>query len=201
MKKLVFFDFDGVLVDTLNVAYSINIEVNDDLSLDEYISFFEGNIHHRPLRSNGQHKNYHPDFYALYDHRSRELMIPEILKKILKELSEKYILVVISGTHTNSILKILDREGVRDLFKDILGPNVHTSKVSKIKMMLDKYGLLPEETAFVTDTNGDVREASECGVNSVAVTWGYHDHERLKKSQPAKIISNPLDLPKAIEEI
>lgn len=44
-KKIVMFDFDGVLIDTLLPCYKINVEANEDLDMEEYKNMFNGNIH------------------------------------------------------------------------------------------------------------------------------------------------------------
>ena len=93
-KKLVIFDFDGVLVDTLEMLFSINQKINEDFSLEEYKSLFEGNIY-TSLRKNGKPKNTHPDFFNLYNLNSRKIVVPEILKFVIKELNKNYILVII----------------------------------------------------------------------------------------------------------
>jgi phosphoglycolate phosphatase len=83
----------------------------------------------------------------------------------------------------------------------VLGYDFHTSKVVKINYLLDKYKISPENSVFITDTLGDVREANECNVKSIGVTWGLHKEDTLKMGNPEKIIENPIDLFDAIEEI
>ena len=68
-------------------------------------------------------------------------------------------------------------------------------------MLLDKYKITSEDAVFITDTVGDIVEARECGVRSIAVSWGFHEIETLEKARPAKIVSTPADLLRAIKEI
>ena len=196
-KKLVIFDFDGVLVDTLFVGHSVTKEVNENISVDEYKSFFEGNIND----SIGKKINPHPDFFGRYDDYAREIKVPDILKEIIKELAQKYTLVIVSSTGTSSIKKILERENVLQKFETILGNDVETSKVKKIKMILDKYNALPKDAVFITDTLGDILEGEKCGVKAIAVTWGFHDRKTLEKGNPVAIIDDPRDLVGTIENV
>jgi len=78
---------------------------------------------------------------------------------------------------------------------------VHESKVHKIKLLLEKYSMSPENTIFVTDTLGDIKEAQECNVPTLAVTWGFHARETLEKGNPTKIIDHFEELEPAIHEI
>lgn len=197
-QKLVVFDFDGVLVDTLGINFEINKETQPDLTLDEYKSFLEGNIHE--AIASGRKKAI-PDFNDKFRARTRQLKIPMILKEILHDLSSKYILTIVSSSSDNIIKEITERENVSNFFADILGSEINKNKVLKIKMLFDKYGAKPENAIFITDTLGDIREASECNVRSIAITWGFHDKATLLKGNPFAIIDDPRALVPTIEKI
>lgn len=48
MIKAIIFDFDGVIHDTFDLAYKINVEISEKkLSKDNYRDFFNGNIFER----------------------------------------------------------------------------------------------------------------------------------------------------------
>jgi len=197
-KKLILFDFDGVLVDTLGVAFNINVEVMPDLSLETYKSFFEGNIH--DAIASGKKKRI-PDFDDKFRSYTRELKIPEALKKVLQSLSSSNIITIVSSSSTNIIKEIITREKVDTYFSDVFGGDVHTNKVTKIKTLLEKYGISPGKAVFITDTLGDILEAKACGVKSIAVSWGFHDLNRLEKGNPFKIVHTPEELLSSIEGV
>jgi phosphoglycolate phosphatase len=190
-KKIVIFDFDGVLVDTLIASYDVFKEVNENVKLDEFKSLYEENLHealkNRKLIS-------HPDYFCQYDKHTREIKVPNILKKIVQELSLKYILAIVSSTQTSSIEKILKREDLLAYFDDVLGYDFTSNKVEKINNILKKYEISSENTVYITDTLGDIREAQKCEVKSIAVTWGFHDRETLGKGNPITIIDDPNDM-------
>lgn len=125
---------------------------------------------------------------------------PEI-KKVITELHSKYILAIVSSTSTRSIQNYLEREGFSVIFVDIAGGDMLGSKTNKIKALLKKYEVAPEEAVYITDTVSDLIEARECGVQSIAVTWGYQNENTLQKANPAKVINKPEDLINAIETI
>ena len=125
---------------------------------------------------------------------------PEI-KKVLIELHSKYMLAIVSSTSTRSIQNYLEEEKLAGVFSDIAGADVYGSKTSKIKALLGKYKVVPGEAVYITDTVGDILEAQEGEVKSIAITWGYQDEQTLLKAKPDKIISNPEDLINAIETI
>ncbi len=199
-KKLVIFDFDGVLVDTLEACFSIASSVNENLSLDEYRTFFEGNIYEAKRLDGGEPRKYIPEFFERYDTATRRLVIPSPLKDLVKKFAGEYALAIVSSTPTDLIRNILARENLADCFKEILGSDIHNSKVIKIKMLLDQYSIAPVETIFITDTLGDIREGEKCGVRSIAVVWGFHERERLERGNPVAIVENASELQSAIEK-
>lgn len=54
--------------------------------------------------------------------------------------------------------------------------------------------MLPKDAVFITDTLGDIREARECDIDSIAVTWGFHERKTLEKGNPIVIVSDPREL-------
>lgn len=120
--------------------------------------------------------------------------------RILKELSLKYKLAIISSTHSSYIKNYLNDKNLLEEFAEILGSDFDLSKADRIRNLLKKYSIKSEETVYVTDTVGDINEARGCGVKSIAVTWGFHEEKTLREANPEKIISNPADLIKAIVE-
>lgn len=199
-KKIVMFDFDGVLVDTLIHSYTITQETNENLSIEEYKTFFNGNIHDAS-RKNNQSVKYDPEFHQKYRHLVREIKIPDVLKQGIVELAQFYMLVIVSSTLSESIKEILVREGIEGSFEDILGADIHPSKVFKIKTVLEKYTATPDDCVFVTDTLGDIQEATECDVRTIAVTWGFQERENLEKGNPLAIIDDPSALADTIKNM
>ncbi|MES3032157.1 MAG: HAD-IA family hydrolase [Patescibacteria group bacterium] len=197
--KLIIFDFDGVLVDTLIMTYEITKEINPEMSLEDFRLLNNGNFLHS-IENSLTIKN-HPEFFERYKEESRELKIPPSLKDLIYKLSKECTLAIVSSSLSSLIKDILDREDAMPYFMDILGSDLHKSKVFKNKMLLEKYKVDPKDAVFITDTVGDILEARECGIKSIAVTWGFQDAESLQKAKPAKIVSMPEDLMQAITEL
>lgn len=198
-KKLIIFDFDGVLIDTLIPCYEISREVNESMTLEDYQSYFDGNI----FSSLGVGKNLrkkHPNFENRYEERTREVVIPSEIKNFLTNLSKTHNFVIVSSTPTRLIEQIFDREGIRNLFSDILGCDVHVNKAIKLDMVLQKYSTIPKDTVFITDTLGDIREGNEVAIPSIAVTWGYQDRNTLRKGEPFAIVDTVQELEQTLEK-
>src|SRR6185369_6110369 len=125
----------------------------------------------------------------------------EILHNTILSLAPENRLAIVSSTNGSFIQDFLAKEGLLQYFSDILGSDVHISKTLKIRMILEKYNIMPVDAVFITDTLGDIKEANECGVRSIAVTWGLHDRSVLERGEPAKIVDDPQNLLKSIKEI
>ncbi len=119
---------------------------------------------------------------------------------VIKSLTENYPLIIVSSTITSPIREYMEGHRATSYFKEIMGNDVHKSKVEKIKMIFDKYGVGPNNCVFITDTLGDIREAEKTGVKSIAVTWGFHDKETLARGNPITIVDKPEELLIEIEK-
>lgn len=199
MIKVVLFDFDGVIVDTFAFCHRI-ANMRAPVDEEDYRSRFEGNI-------NDALKNIRPSStpeFRFFDHYTPELMAccahPDVIRAI-KELAETRVLIIISSTISQPIADFLEQNGIKNAFREILGNDVEKSKVKKIKDALERYGIAPSEAVFVTDTLGDIKEADACGVQSIAVTWGYHPRETLERGHPYRIIESPDEIIPAIRSL
>ena len=200
--KTVFFDFDGVLAHTEKLCFEIHKIKNKDLTWENFQEYSSGNFHdgYDQAVKEGRHIPA-DDFYGQYEQGLSMMSIEEILHDAICVLAEKFRLAIISSTDTGYIRDFLAKENLTDKFNDILGADIHRNKTFKIRMLLEKYGISPEEAVFITDTLGDMKESRECGVPSIGVTWGLHDRSFLEKGDPAHIIENPQELVGAIASV
>jgi phosphoglycolate phosphatase len=88
----------------------------------------------------------------------------------------------------------MGKNGLISYFDEVMGNDIHNSKIVKIKMVFSKHNARPNDCVFITDTLGDMREAASCDVSSIGVTWGYHKKENLLKGNPYQIAENPENL-------
>lgn len=196
-NKIVFFDFDGVIVDTYKFCFDI-VQSREYITEEEYRRRFDGNIHDA-VRKLKDPNSTAGDFTARY--------IPELMKcqpvkemdLAIRKLAEKYTLIIVSSTASKPIDDYLVKVGLRECFTEILGADVDKSKVNKINASLKKYAVEPEEAFFITDTLGDMREADKCNVESIAVTGGYHDEIDLKRGRPLAIAHSGADVLRVVE--
>lgn len=181
-KKIVLFDFDGVIVDSFDISYQAASKVHPGLTKEEEKDFFNGNIYDAKGEMGEKDTSATDEvFFTEYVPLLFDLVPVKGMAEVIKELSEMYQLIVVSSTISSPIQGYLEKYALARHFDWIMGGDVHKSKTMKIQMVLEQYKARPEDCVFVTDTLGDMREAAVCQVSSIGVTWGFHERERLQK--------------------
>jgi phosphoglycolate phosphatase len=200
-KKLLLFDFDGVLVESLDVyvrAIKWSLEkINMPIVKDEadYLSLFDDNFYvslqQRGIDLDAFFKallSYTEmmggDYYA--DVKPFSFMPP-----ILESLHKKHVMGIISSNSIAAIEKIFARNQYESHFQAIWGSDYAFSKTAKITHALETFQMAPEDTYYIGDTAGDIVEGKLAGVLTVAVTWGWHSRERLRSANPDYLIDSP----------
>lgn len=201
-KKIVMFDFDGVLVNTLQFSFGVHKKLNTELTWENFQDFSNGNFHSSmdKIRNDGTY-NFPSKWDEEYWENIQKITISDILNETIKELSFESILAIVSSSTTGLINKFLEKENIKKYFSDVLGTDVHKSKKVKIDSLIKKYDVIPSEMVFITDSLGDILEGNECGVKSIGVTWGIHQKETLLKGNPELIIGDPRELLGAIKNV
>ncbi len=199
-KNLIIFDFDGVLADSFYTFYllirdgmaSIGLPINQD----QYRNLFVGNIHQgfKDFINNKSKYKIFKEFRTAnydkyyYDKKLGAKLFPEALG-FIKKISKKYILSVASSGKRDNIKNLLKESGVDNLFGLILADSNY-SKDIMIGEILDKFHVKPKETIMITDTTGDIKIAKKLGLKTIAVTWGFHPLQLLKKARPDYLVNN-----------
>ncbi len=203
MKKLVIFDFDGVLVNTCEFWFKLHKDANDHLTWERFEEMSHGNFLDtiKEVLDGGTYNRPHRAEEKYADALHTIFSVDDILHDVILSLQNDYTLAIISSASEKLIETFIAKENLTHVFSDILGYETHASKIIKINSLLQKYALAPTEAVIITDTLGDIREANESKVSSIGVTWGLHQRETLEKGNPAKIIDNPGVLVATVKEI
>jgi phosphoglycolate phosphatase len=200
-EKLILFDFDGVLVDSLSLyEKSVNlclerIGQRPIETLEEFLDLFEENFFSAIARRGvdvAQFMAASKEVTPTLDYGVVKPVANFI--PVLDELKKHSALVIISSNSSFAIRLMLMKYGFDPYFDDILGADFAFSKIEKIRHAMDRYSTSGNHSLYVCDTAGDIREAREAGVRTVAVTWGWHPRSRLEKALPDVIVDEPKKL-------
>lgn len=191
-KNVIIFDFDGVLADSFDTFYTLikdtMAEAGISISQNDYRKLFLDNVHKGFKKFIGDDKK-HELFKKLrtanYDKYYKKYK-PKLfsgVSKLLKQLDKNYIITIASSGKKSNIIGLLKNNKIHKHFDLILATNDH-SKDKMINKILEKHGADPKQTIMITDTAGDVKIAKKLGLKTIAVTWGFHSPELLKKFKP-----------------
>lgn len=195
-RKLIIFDFDGVLVNTADFWFQIHKEANADFTYEKMSILNCGNFldTYENLLTTTNHIRPKDPEVKYIEALNTVFSIEDILHDAILKLANDFTLCICSSASAKIISDFIAKEKLEGCFADILGYEAHASKVVKINSLLEKYEIKKEDTIFITDTLGDIIEGNECGVSLLGVTWGIHKREILERGSPAFIIDSPLEL-------
>ncbi|MBN1282356.1 MAG: HAD hydrolase-like protein [Proteobacteria bacterium] len=200
-KPLVIFDYDGVLVDTtefLEEQVHLKLaELGYDIpwSVDEMRNLFDENIIVALIE-----KGLSPrDMCTIWEHIQKvsqgvDVRLCKGVEPMLAALASKCSMAVISSNSTQAIRDVLSKKGILQSFFMVSGGDEEMGKVERMRRCMQSCGTKIENTFYVGDTVGDVREAHEAGIAAIAAAWGLHPAERLAGAQPEMIINDPSEL-------
>ena len=201
MLSLFLFDFDGVLVDSLDLYADAVTRILERIGMpilknkEDYLALFDGNFYESMAARGVDLAAYNEAVKEILPRIDYDVMRPyDGLIPVLAKLQNDHLLAVISSNGYRTIRTMLDRFGFAPYFREILGADFRISKKEKIAYALEKYGIPGERAFYIGDTAGDILEARAAGVGSVAVTWGWHSRERLAAARPDFLVDRPEDL-------
>lgn len=197
---LIMFDYDGVLVDSIeqftldfigacqeNGVNAIN-DREDALGLfDENVYESLGSLGVSPQTTDAILKTYKSKVGANLEKTVLFEGIPEALAAIAGE-HQVYIVTSNISSVPETVLRIHGITGI----KEVIGAEKEKSKIRKIKTLVN---LHPGQKAFyIGDTKGDILEGKEAGVMTVGTVWGWHGEARLKEADPDYLVYSPVEL-------
>ncbi|NJC94789.1 MAG: hypothetical protein C3F07_18860 [Anaerolineales bacterium] len=201
--RLLIFDYDGVLADTLadmlrfaqatcdemGVSHTVLASDLRDLEVMSFTTFG---------RACGVPEERAEEFSRRCTRKFAEKVTPpaifEGLSDVIWQLAKRNILLIVSGNTTANVNAFLLHHGLLDCFRSVYGVDLPGTKAGKIQMAQTRFGTDSGPVYFVGDSLSDLRAAREAGVRSIAVSWGHQSLEMLDSGRPAAIVHSPDEL-------
>lgn len=197
---LAMFDYDGVIVDSLDMFTSAFIsacrengfsEVN---SREDIMALFENNVY-EAMKNRGLDSQTIDKILRAYatraSERHDELKLFDGMGEALRRISGKNKIFIITSNVSGAPVRVLKRYGI-SCFEDVIGADKEKSKVKKIRKLMDQYPSL--RPYYVGDTTGDIIEGKKAGSLTIGVAWGWHGPRKLKESSPDYLVYSPEEL-------
>lgn len=211
MKKLVIFDLDGTLLNTIaDLAAATNQALQHygyPTHEVEAYRFFVGNginkLFERALpeteRTEENILKIRSQFVPYYDTHNADLSRPYPgIPELLRTLQQKGIkIAVASNKYQAATRKLIAHYFPEINFIEVLGQREgipakpDPSIVNEIKI---KAGVDEKEILYAGDSNVDMQTARNAGVTAVGVAWGFRPRTELEALHPAYIIEKAEEL-------
>ena len=124
----------------------------------------------------------------------KNVPIQKDMANVIKKLSKKYKLVLISGNFNHIVKSFLRKHGIANCFKLVIGGDKIRSKLKKFKMCKKMLKAKNDEILYITDTVGDLKDGKRMKLLTMATSWGYHSKTELKKLRPNYIVNKPKEI-------
>lgn len=215
MKKLVIFDLDGTLLNTIADLAAATNQALQHLGFpthkeDEY-RFFVGNgiskLFERALPEGERTKEnilrIRSLFVPYYDAHNADLSRPYPgISKLLNALQNSNIQIAVASNKYQSATRKLVADYFPEInFVEVLGQREGIAPKPDPSIVYDiiaKAGTMPEEVLYVGDSNVDMQTAHNAGVTAVGVAWGFRPVAELEANHPDHIIEEAEELLKFI---
>ena len=211
MYKLVIFDLDGTLVNSLA---DLGNSCNEALSkfgfpvhnMEKYRYFVGDGVPMLIRRALPEDKRTEDiisavkaEFDKIYRVSYNKLTRPyEGIIKLLSELKAKGILTAVASNKPDEFTQVI----VSDMFEKGTFSYVSGKKDGFDKKpdpgialhIMEKLGVSPEDTLFAGDSSVDMQTAINAGCDSIGCTWGFRTLDELKENHAVFIAHTPQDI-------
>ncbi|MBI2580130.1 MAG: HAD family hydrolase [Candidatus Aenigmarchaeota archaeon] len=185
--KILIFDYDGVIADSLDFHFRVFRKLAEKYGLGairsrkSFVKLLDDNFYESVVRE-GMPRRRLPEFIEETETclMKRKVRMFPAMKMILKKLSGKSTIFVVSSSITRVIKRDLKLNGIK--VEDVIGGDRERSKTAKIMGIKKRFPSC--RIFYIGDTTGDMKEGKAAGVTTVAVTWGYHRRKALEKEKP-----------------
>lgn len=202
-KFLIAFDYDGVIVDSLNQNLLVATQACQQLGLKSFPTLIDiEQLENMSFEDIGRQikvpEDRLKDFTSIVFHQlaqdTNTFFIFEGISDLLFQLSKKHTLVVVTTNTQKVVERFLNKHGLEKCFVKIMGDEWQGSKHEKIVRFAQQFHFEKHLVYLVGDTISDIREAKLAGINSIAVSWGYQSRNKLVQKSPNYFAETPQDI-------
>lgn len=208
--KLIIFDLDGTLLDTLtDITNSINYTLNyfnRPAKTEQQVKYYLGQGPKYLLEKAFDNDLDYKSVYPIYDHHytkhQNDYTKPyDGVLETLNALKEKGYLLAVCSNKQDPITKELIKTIFPNTFDYVIGTSAKLTRKPAPDMVLHilkALNIKKSEALYIGDTETDMKTAFNAGLKVVAVTYGFRSKKELKVYQPDYLVDHPLEILKKV---
>lgn len=201
--KVIIFDFDGTLADTLDAVVRITnrlaVEFGYKPTAPEELAKIR-NLSSREIIKQSGISIFKIPFLlnklktALRNEIQYLNTISGIKEALTTLKNQGNKLGILTSNSAENVSIFLAKHEMQDLFDFVYSENKLFSKHKVIRKFMHRNSLTPEEVIYVGDETRDIEASKKIAIKVIAVSWGFNSGEALAKSKPDFLIHQPSEL-------
>lgn len=196
-RYVIVFDLDGVIISSIDLMFKLARFRYEDISREDFQEMFTGNLfeqidnnpdtYRKKDRSPEEQKNL---MQSYTQEKGATVELYDGIRELIESLDSLAVPMAINTSASEeNTYPVLKRHGITSYFKPILTRDQVKSKATKFDMIKEHYKVDDEHLIFITDSLGDLYEAQENQIPSIAVTWGVHDYDILNRYDDTNLLT------------
>jgi HAD superfamily hydrolase (TIGR01549 family) len=202
MTKVIIFDFDGTLADTIDILLSITNRLSAEFGFKSATKEELAQLSNLNSWQILQYSGISIFKFPLLIRRLKAELHSELphiqlfpgIKEVLLELKKRgFQLGIITSNSRENVLGALEKNGLQDTFTFIYSGSTF-GKHKVINKWLRIENIHTEKVVYVGDEIRDIDAAKKTGIKVIAVGWGFNSQEALAAQNPDFLIERPQEL-------
>ena len=202
MTKVIIFDFDGTLADTIDILLSITNRLSAEFGFKSATKEELAQLSNLNSWQILQYSGISIFKFPLLIRRLKAELHSEVphiqlfpgIKEVLLELKKRgFQLGIITSNSRENVLGALERNGLQDTFTFIYSGSTF-GKHKVINKWLRIENIHTEKVVYVGDEIRDIDAAKKTGIKVIAVGWGFNSPQALAAQNPNFLIERPQEL-------
>lgn len=208
MKKIVIFDLDGTLLNTLqDLTHSTNFalkQFNFPQKTMEEVRTFVGNgvskLIELAIPEGKNNKNFNECLKIFKEHYRQNMYNNTTpyydIEKILKKLKKQNLKIAVVSNKFDLAVKEICKKYFGNLIDYAYGENeakgIHKKPApDSVLQVLKDSGFKTNDAVYIGDSEVDIQTAKNSNIQCISVTWGYKDAQFLIDNGATTIINKP----------
>jgi phosphoglycolate phosphatase len=202
MTKVIIFDFDGTLADTVDILLSITNRLSAEFGFKSATKEELAQLSNLNSWQILQYSGISIFKFPLLIRRLKAELHSEVphiqlfpgIKEVLLDLKKRgFQLGIITSNSRENVLGTLEKNGLQDTFTFIYSGSTF-GKHKVINKWLRIENINPAKVVYVGDEVRDIDAAKKTGIKVIAVGWGFNSPQALAAQNPNFLIKRPQEL-------